>query len=72
MPTILSAFYLPMPSFSPQPGDRRPAIDRPQRLNMLDRCWWGGHSWDYRMSTQRVIIKFRQCLRCGEVEIQVG
>jgi hypothetical protein len=47
-------------------------MDRPQRLNVLDRCWWGGHRWDYRMSTQRVIIEFRQCLRCGEVEIQVG
>jgi hypothetical protein len=47
-------------------------MDRPQRLNVLKRCWWGGHSWDYRMGTQRVIIKFRQCVRCGEVEVQVG
>jgi hypothetical protein len=67
---IVSAFYLPI--LPPSPGHRRPAVDRRQRLNMLDRCWWGGHRWNYRMSTQRVIIKFRQCARCDEVEIQVG
>jgi hypothetical protein len=50
---------------------RLTAMDRRQRLSIRSACWWRGHRWDYRMSTQRVIIEFRQCLRCGEVEIQV-
>jgi hypothetical protein len=67
----MSAFSLPLPS-RPPARSRRPALDRRQRLTVLRRCWWGGHRWDYRMSTKRVIIEFRQCLRCGEVEVQVG
>jgi hypothetical protein len=47
-------------------------MDRRKHLSVRQRCWWGGHTWNYRMSTQRVIIKFRECARCGEVEIQVG
>lgn len=71
MPAIISAFNFPLPGLPPAPG-RRPAMDRRKHLSVRQRCWWGGHTWNYRMSTQRVIIKFRECARCGEVEIQVG
>jgi hypothetical protein len=68
MPAMISAFHPPLPGF-PRRGS---ALDRPQHLSIRQRCWWGGHRWDYRMSTQRVIIEFRQCLRCDEVEVLVG
>ena len=71
MPVMISAFNFPLPGPAPLPR-RRPAMDRRQHLSVRKRCWWGGHAWDYRMSTQRVIIRFRECVRCGEVEIQVS
>jgi hypothetical protein len=71
MLAMIPVFRLP-PGFPPAPGHRLPVMDRRRPLRAHHRCWWGGHSWDYRMSTQRVIIQFRQCLRCGEVEVQVG
>jgi hypothetical protein len=73
MPTMISAFSFPPPGFPPPSGRRRrPDPDRRQQLSARQPCWWCGHRWDYRMSTERVIIEFRQCRRCGEVEIQVG
>ncbi|HEV2886286.1 MAG TPA: hypothetical protein VGX49_05190 [Jatrophihabitans sp.] len=69
---MIPAFHSLPPGFPPPPGRRRSALDRPPRLSLRQRCWWAGHRWDYRMSTQRVIIEFRQCLRCGQVEILVG
>lgn len=70
---MISVFQFLPPGLPPQPGRRRgSALDRRQHLSVRDRCWWCGHRWDYRMSTQRVIIEFRQCLRCDEVEVQVG
>jgi hypothetical protein len=47
-------------------------LDRRQHLSLRSGCWWRGHEWSYRMSTERVIIEFRQCQRCDEVEVQVG
>jgi hypothetical protein len=72
MPAMIPAFNFPLPGLPPAPSRRLPAMDRRQHLSVRDRCWWGGHLWDYRMSTQRVIIRFRECVRCGEVEVQVG
>lgn len=69
---MISAFHFPLSGFPTRPSRRRPALDRRQHLSVRHRCWWGGHAWDYRMSTQRVVLEFRQCARCGEVEIQVG
>jgi hypothetical protein len=69
---MISSFHYPPLGFPPPPRRRRPTPDQRQELSMRHRCWWCGHRWEYRMSTQRVIIEFRQCRRCGEVEVQVG
>lgn len=53
------------------PRNPLPALDRRAALRMSNRCWWTGHRWSYRRSTQRVIIEFRQCERCQEVEVRV-
>jgi len=55
------------------PGTRTalPSVDRRAHLRPRDRCWWTGHHWTYRRSTERVIIEFRQCNRCNEVEVAV-
>ena len=70
MPAMIFASQPPSSNLPPLSSRRRcSALDRPRPVSIRRRCWWVGHHWDYRMSTQRVIIEFRQCLRCGEVEI---
>jgi hypothetical protein len=64
MPAMISASQPPLPS-----RRRCSPLDQPQQVSIRHRCWWVGHRWDYRMSTRRVIIEFRQCRRCGEVEV---